>query len=894
MLLSCLIFIATLVLLWTLLSPSDGGNANKGVVWQHESVSAEPLTFEAPDQIVVERTVWQPIVESDDGAEYVGGGWGFSTVDELLDELLDKVDYRLDNHLVQPQAELVQSRRTSVELIDLIIPAVDDNDGHDDFFPNDDDATVFNPVSTYLPTGPPTYILTTPQPTEIDIFYTLPPVEPMTLEPVEPITLEPVEPITLPPVEPITLEPVEPITLPPVEPMTLPPVEPMTPQPVEPMTLPPVEPMTLPPVEPKLEVNTLAPTVSPTVTPTYFLTTDPTYVGRFTREPVEPEINTPEPMENLVLVVPTPPPSRILKFFDLEVFEFTFPPITGEPVITSLAPSSTAPTGLPTYILTTPLPTLSTSSALAPSSAAPTGLPTYILTTPLPTPSSATILLPFLVLTKCSPSSKCSACMGDCDSDNHCATGLECFKRDDRSSVAVPGCAIGGDGDVAGEDYCFDPNYDAMTVMPTTTSTSATTTIAPSVLVTSTISYPSSNSITLLPTPPSTTSAPIEIVESQNVTMSGVLTFELPINQTLGLNHVAAIESSLQVFLRRKLVIYSSLVTFRGFDVAVLPPPNRLEEVSLSSVTRLEEVSSSSVTATVLAFATLAEPSINFQFQEVIEELMLTEHEEFFDILYSTNAFEDTENEYIMLRGDGSQSKSWIIGPSIAGIAVFIFLVGAIIVIRQRQVKMKADEETRHPDSIITFRNTFDDDGSFPNYIHDSALEVPAQAADVESLTEDPYPYIDHNIEPKTSTTLDDWSLGEDVEMNSPQLMSNSLMNTSITDSEASFNRDIYDCAVLHSLQEEQQAPRNSFTRLYESNGTATPSSTPSSARPSSINSAILNETSTPKLNVASKPKGFSFFLSSPEKTVYEVRAPPGPLGIVVDSSKDGPIICKM
>jgi len=898
MLLSSLIFIAALV--------TSDGNADSGATWHHDSVSAEqPLTFEAPKLIVVERTVWQPVAESDDGAEYVGGGWEFSTVDELLDEE--------GTYLVQPQAESAQSRRTSVELIDLILPTVDDNDGHDDFLPNVD-TTLFIPVSTYSPTGPPTYILTTPQPTDMDIFYTLPPVEamtpqpvePITLPPVEPITTQPVEPMTLPPVEPMTpqpvepmtpqpvepktpqpvepmtLPPVEPMTLPPVEPMTLPPVEPMTPQPVEPMTLPPVEPMTSQPVEPMTllptdmetllpvmpvtlhpKINTLAPTVSetisspaPTVTPTYFLTIDPTYVGVL--------LNTPEPMENVdILAMPTPPPSSIMKFIDLDIegFEFTFPPINGEPITTSLAPSSATPTGLPTYILTTPVPTLST--------------------------SSATILFPSLVLSKCSPSSKCSACMGDCDSDNHCATGLQCFKRDDRSSLAVPGCAIGGVGDVAGEDYCFDPNYDAMTVTPTITP--PTTTIS---------SYPISNSLTLLPTPPSTTNAPI--VESQNVTMIGVLTFELPINQTLGLNHVAAIESSLQVFLRRKLVIYTSLVAFRGFEVSVLAPPRRLEEASFSSVTRLEEVLSSSVTATVLAFATLAEPSINFQFQEVIEELMLTEHDEFFDILYSTNAFANKEKEYIMLRGDGSNSKSSIIGASIAGIVVFIFLVGAIVVIRQRQVKMKDDEEVRHPDSIITFRNTFDDDGSFPNYIHESALEIPTQAADAESLTEDLYPYIDHNIEPKTLTTVDDWSLGEDVEMNSPQLMSNSLlidseMNTSITDSEASFNRDIYDCAVLHSLQEEQQATRNSFTRLYEST-TETPSSTPSScvARPSSINTTTSNETSTPKLNVASKPKGFSFFLSSPEKTVYEVRAPPGPLGIVVDSSKDGPIICKM
>lgn len=822
MLLNSLIFIASLV--------TSDGNADKGATWHHYSVSTEPLTFEAPEQIIVEeRTVWQPVALSDDGAEYVGGGWEFSTVDELLDEESSYVDSQEDKHLIQLKAELTQSRRTA-ELIDLILPTVDNDDGHDDFFPNND-ITVFNPVSTYSPTGQSTYFLTTPQPTEMDIFYTPPPVEPITLPPVEPMTPQPTDMegfYTLLPVMPVTLQP---------------------------------------------KINTLAPIVlilpAPTVTPTYFLTTDPTYVGEFTRQPAESEINTPEPMENVdILTKPTPPPSSIMKFIDLdiEVIDFTVPPITGVPMITSLAPSSTAPTGLPTYILTTPQPTLST--------------------------SSATIFSPLLVLSKCSPSSKCSACMGDCDSDNHCATGLQCFKRDDRSSLAVPGCDIGGNGDVAGEDYCFDPNYDAMTVTPMTTPTTT-----PSVFVTSTISsFPSSNSLSLLPTPPSTTNAPI--VESQNVTMIGEITFELPINQILGLNHVAAIESSLQVFLRRKLLIYSSLVTFRGFDVAVLPPPRQLDEASLSSVTRLKEVSSSSITAAVLAFASLAEPSINFQFQRVIEELMLTEHDEFFDILYSTNAFEDTEIEYIMLRGDGSNSKSSIIEASIAGIAVFIFLVGAIVVIRQRQVKMKAHKEVCHPD-IITYRNTFDDDGSFPNDIHESALEIPTQAADVESLTEDLYPYIDHNIKPKTLTTLDDWSLGEDVEVNSPQLMTNSLlidseMNTSITDSEASFNRDIYDCAELLSLQEEQQVTHNSFTRLYESTGTETPSSTPGVARPSSINTATSNAISTPKLNVASKLKGFSFFSSSPEKTVYEVRAPPGPLGIVVDTSKDGPIICKI
>ena len=51
----------------------------------------------------------------------------------------------------------------------------------------------------------------------------------------------------------------------------------------------------------------------------------------------------------------------------------------------------------------------------------------------------------------------CSACHGDCDSNDDCAAGLICFQRD--GSEAVPGCT-----DPADEyDYCYNPNLIGIT-----------------------------------------------------------------------------------------------------------------------------------------------------------------------------------------------------------------------------------------------------------------------------------------------------------------------------------------------------------------------------------------------------------------------------------------------
>jgi len=67
----------------------------------------------------------------------------------------------------------------------------------------------------------------------------------------------------------------------------------------------------------------------------------------------------------------------------------------------------------------------------------------------------------------CSPN--CGVCTGDCDGDVECDGNLQCFQRES-STTQVPGCSIGGAGDVGTHDYCYDssiqfnPDYDKMTV----------------------------------------------------------------------------------------------------------------------------------------------------------------------------------------------------------------------------------------------------------------------------------------------------------------------------------------------------------------------------------------------------------------------------------------------
>ncbi|KAL7513195.1 hypothetical protein ACHAXN_010414 [Cyclotella atomus] len=75
--------------------------------------------------------------------------------------------------------------------------------------------------------------------------------------------------------------------------------------------------------------------------------------------------------------------------------------------------------------------------------------------------------LEFVGVTGCSITSPCDTCQGDCASDLECQGSLKCFKRADGMKNQVPGCAVGGKGDIAGADYCHDENTGVSSPMPT-------------------------------------------------------------------------------------------------------------------------------------------------------------------------------------------------------------------------------------------------------------------------------------------------------------------------------------------------------------------------------------------------------------------------------------------
>jgi hypothetical protein len=75
-------------------------------------------------------------------------------------------------------------------------------------------------------------------------------------------------------------------------------------------------------------------------------------------------------------------------------------------------------------------------------------------------PTSVPLPLRYLGRDACNPVTPCHECMGDCDTDDDCSTGLTCFEREKDEYTVVPGCGTGGPGDIPGADYCYDSTPD--------------------------------------------------------------------------------------------------------------------------------------------------------------------------------------------------------------------------------------------------------------------------------------------------------------------------------------------------------------------------------------------------------------------------------------------------
>mmetsp|Transcript_23744 Transcript_23744/g.49499 ORF Transcript_23744/g.49499 Transcript_23744/m.49499 type:complete len:1140 (-) Transcript_23744:263-3682(-) len=175
------------------------------------------------------------------------------------------------------------------------------------------------------------------------------------------------------------------------------------------------------------------------------------------------------------------------------------------------SPGSASPTNAPANMITlspsslTRNPTTNNPETLPPVSALPTtSSPTSSLE-----PTSALPPLRWNGVNGCSPEVPCDACAGDCDTDEDCISHFECFARGDGETTQVPGCAIGGPGDIPGADYCYDPGSKSPTMNPTGT-------VSPS-------SPPTPLSKSPPPSPPSESSQPtVAPLESSSPTVTPI------------------------------------------------------------------------------------------------------------------------------------------------------------------------------------------------------------------------------------------------------------------------------------------------------------------------------------------------------------------------------------
>ncbi len=406
----------------------------------------------------------------------------------------------------------------------------------------------------------------------------------------------------------------------------------------------------------------------------------------------------------------------------------------------------------------------------------------------------------------------------------------------------------------------------------------------------------------------SPTASSIPPSRSSLVPLSGVLNFELPMGllsesqlvSGLGLGQVAAFEATVEIFLNREMLFFNATAIFSNFNATVVTQVFRREQPEPPSeepirVRKLGETSLV-IVANVIALASPAEAAIAFPFQAIIQGVFLQNRDGFYDMLFSSREFVVAQEPvYVLIRGGGGNNKSMnmILGGSITGIGMVISSVIAFLLIRQRHLSQKDEEGA---DCVAQLSDS-------PQI---EIGETPITHLDESSLPDDMYPnnvphfpgdslHSARSTATKSVAALDEWSVCDEDVMHSSHLMPHSPItdsNVTLTASTFELAEDIYamNDSMLHSAQKNQNMqsqPANVFTRLYDSTEPKVSGPKPNFPRGLKLFGYFSSE----KLHGSNKATDTTHKIIG---NVYQVWAPPGPLGIVIASSKDGPIICKV
>lgn len=407
------------------------------------------------------------------------------------------------------------------------------------------------------------------------------------------------------------------------------------------------------------------------------------------------------------------------------------------------------------------------------------------------------------------------------------------------------------------------------------------------------------------------------------VTMNAALSFNLPINHTMAEGSITSFESTIELFLQTKMNGTTDLI-IEEYNVKVVSQEVRLREESRRILQDLGSDNYLVVATAVTAKGSPADLASRFPFQAAAHSVITKNSDELFQEIYlsTLKQLEQASSEItsvdIAPSNDGSKLKNIAVGSSAAGVVLLAALLSLLIMRRRREVvrsNVTTSNQALPPASHVDVAraDAFSRDHETVSSIDDNSL--------LSSGKVPPHPNnIPHYNPDGANRSIDQWSLHDnhhvqpadavnsnDIESNIKTSHASSLKRVSFVQiDEASETKHVDDSGTSDGV-EGLQHHDPSLVRLYEKSIPEDEDSKASPVRPASqtyksssgfkMFSCFTDNTfeDTPKPTLTAQKilqeQYRSNVTSKTTDDVYEVRAPPGALGIVIDSNDNGPFV---
>lgn len=386
-------------------------------------------------------------------------------------------------------------------------------------------------------------------------------------------------------------------------------------------------------------------------------------------------------------------------------------------------------------------------------------------------------------------------------------------------------------------------------------------------------------------------------------------------------NVIASFETTIEAFIDDKLSEQPNNLVIENYDVTITSQEVMQGETSRRILQGLDSDDSYLVVTTSLT-AQGSPPAIAeaFPFQVAAHSAITKSSDELFKEIYMSTLkqLEETPDETkVDISNDGGKMRNIALGSSVAGAVVLISLMTLLVMQHRRQNTLSTAVPNNEAPPPTDYAGTFDrveevssidDSLSYPKNIPHCNLDQANQPADQLTLGHN------HHIQPIDKN-------GPNVKMNSKNDDTSSHANlkkvsfVSMDEDSQTKTASLGDnpkSATAKAIAEEKSyKPDPSLTRLYEQSMPCDEASNHAPVRAASqgpkpspgfkmfscfadntLNSEEVANTLTAQKILQNQYRSNSTPKSNTDyHGVYEVRAPPGGLGLVIDSGLDGPFV---